>query len=86
MGTESSVGQPPDSPGKVDSFHGLIANFYNLKTKKIPAGQLVLGDWLGCNKVFTGVGIFALLGVRKLVSDYQGAFGRVTEGLSQLRR
>ena len=85
MGTASSVGQPPDSPGKVDSFHGLIANFYSLKTKKIPAGQLVLGDWLGCNKVFTGVGI-ASLGIRKLVSDYQGAFGKVTEGLCQLRR
>ena len=59
VGTVSSVGRPPDRPGKVDSFHGLIANFYSLKTKKIPAGPLVLGDWLRCNRVFTGVGIFA---------------------------
>ena len=34
----------------------------------------------------TGVGIFASSGVRKLVSDDQGAFGKVTEGLSQLGR
>ena len=33
-------------PGRVDSFCGLVANFYNLKMKKIPAGRLVLGDWL----------------------------------------
>ena len=53
MGTVSSVGRPPDRPGKVDSFHGLIVNFYSLKTKKIPAGRLVLGDWLKRNRVFT---------------------------------
>ena len=44
MDTASSGGRPPDRPGKVDSFHGLIANFYSLKTKKIPAGWVVLGD------------------------------------------
>ena len=37
----------PDRPERVDSFRGLIANFYSLKTKKIPAGRLALGDWLG---------------------------------------
>ena len=59
VGAENVLGQPPDRPGRVDSFCGLIANFYSLKPKKIPAGRLVLGDWWGCYRVFTGVGIFA---------------------------
>ena len=41
MGPASAVGQPPDRPGKADHFHGLIANFYSVKAKKIPAGNLV---------------------------------------------
>lgn len=49
----------PDGPGRVDSFCGSIANVYSLKTKTIVAGRLVLGDWLGLNRVFTGVGLFA---------------------------
>ena len=44
--TTSIGGQLLDRPGRVDSFCGLVANFYNLKMKKIPAGRLVLGDWL----------------------------------------
>lgn len=36
-----------------------IANVYSLKTKTVAAGRLVLGDWLGRNRVFTGVGLFA---------------------------
>ena len=65
VGTESTVGEPPDRPERVDGFCGLIANFNSLKPKKMPAGRLVLGDWLGCYRVgstyrvFTGVGIFA---------------------------
>ena len=50
------------SPGRsvrFDSFPGLAANFYNLKTKKIPDGRLGLGEWLGCYRVTTGMGIFA---------------------------
>ena len=47
MGTASAAGQPPDRPGRVDSFCGLIANFYSLKAKKIPTGKLTLVDWLG---------------------------------------
>ena len=47
VGTVSAVGQPPDRPRRVDSFSGLVANFNSLGTKKIPAGKLVLGDWLG---------------------------------------
>ena len=58
-GVPNAVGQPPDRPGRVDSFHGLIANFYSFKTKSIPAERLALGDWLGPYRVFTGVGIFA---------------------------
>ena len=58
MGLANTVGEPPDRLGEVDHFHGLIANFYSVKTKKIPAGSLVLSDWLGRYRVFTGVGIF----------------------------
>ena len=42
------AGRPPDRPGKVDSFHELIANFITSrqkKKKKNPAGRLALGDW-----------------------------------------
>ena len=59
MRTTSIVGQLLDRPGRVDSFRGLVADFYNLKMKKTSAGRLVLGDWLGCYKVFAEVGIFA---------------------------
>ena len=48
-----------DRPGGVNHFCELIANFYSLKTKEIPAGWFALGDWLGCYSVFTGVGVFA---------------------------
>ena len=59
-GTASAAGRPPDRPGRASSFHGLVSmNFYSLKTKKIPAGRLGLGDRLGCYRVFTGVCIFA---------------------------
>ena len=37
----------------------LVANFYSLKTKEIPAGRLALDDWLVHYRVFTGLGIFA---------------------------
>ena len=43
----STAGQPPDRPGRVDSDHEFIASVYSLKKKKIPAGRLALGDWLG---------------------------------------
>ena len=38
---------------RVEHFCELIANFYSLKTKKIPAGRLALGDWSRCSRVFT---------------------------------
>ena len=47
VGTVSAGGRPPDRAENADSFCGLIANFYSLKTKNIPAGRLALGDWLG---------------------------------------
>ena len=59
MGTESTVGLLPYRPGTVDSFHGFMVNFYSLKTKKIPARRLMLGDWFGFYRVFTVVGILA---------------------------
>ena len=51
----STVSQPPDRLGRLNSFPGLVVNFYNLKTKKIPAGRLALGRY----RVTTRVGIFA---------------------------
>ena len=48
---------PPDRPGRVDNCHGLIANFYILKTKKIPAGRVALADWLGGYSITTREGI-----------------------------
>ena len=42
-----------------DSFLGLVANFYSLKTKTMSARRLALGDWLGHYRVLTGVGICA---------------------------
>ena len=39
VGIASAVGQPPDKPGRGDSFCGLVVNFYSLKAKKIPAGS-----------------------------------------------
>ena len=41
------AGLPLDKSGKVDIFCGLVANFYSLKTKKIPARRVALNDWLG---------------------------------------
>ena len=59
VGTESTAGQPPHRPGRLDCFREIIANFYSLKTKKIPPGSVALGDLLGGYSMFTGVGIFA---------------------------
>ena len=50
--TTSIVGQLLDRPGRVDSFRGLVADFYNLKMKKTSAGRLVLGDWSGRYRVY----------------------------------
>ena len=58
VGPAHTVGQPPDRPGKADHFHGLIANVYSFRTKQILARSLVLSDWWGRYRVFTGVGIF----------------------------
>ena len=41
------------------AFRGLVADFYSLKTKKIPAGRLALGYWIGHYRVTTRMGIFA---------------------------
>ena len=48
-----------DRPWRVDTFRELIANFYSLKTKKLSAGRLAVGEWLGHYRLFTGVSIFA---------------------------
>ena len=40
---------------RAEAFGELVANFYSLKTKEIPAGRVALGDCLGCYRV----GVFA---------------------------
>ena len=52
-GTASTAGRPPAGQGRADPFCGLVANIYNLKTKKIPARRVALGDQLGCYRVIT---------------------------------
>ena len=55
LGTASTAGWP-DRPGSGQFSTG--TNFYSFKTEKIPAGKLVLGDWLGRYRVTTRVGFF----------------------------
>ena len=59
MGTARTAGKPPDTAGRANAFHGSVANFHGFKTKKISAGRLASGDWLGHCRVTTGMGIFA---------------------------
>ena len=54
VGSVSAAGQTPDGPGRGDTSRGLVAGFYSLKTKQIPAGGLALGDWLGHDRVIMG--------------------------------
>ena len=44
VGAVSTAGRPPDSLGRANSFPGLVAIFYSLKTKKVLAGRVALGD------------------------------------------
>ena len=44
---------------RANTFHGFVDNFYSLKTKKIVAGRVALGDRLAHYRISTGVGIFA---------------------------
>ena len=39
------------SQGRAKPFHRVAANFYSLKTEKIPTGMVTLGNWLGCYRV-----------------------------------
>ena len=52
-GAANTVGWLSDRPGRADPLCGLVVNFYSLKTKKIPAGRMALGDWSGCYVVAT---------------------------------
>ena len=36
-----------DTVRRTVCFHWLVAKFFILKTEKIPAGIIALGDWLG---------------------------------------
>ena len=48
--------------GRAEPFCRLAANFYSLKTEKIPTGMVALGDWLACYKVDDRVGILHNMG------------------------
>ena len=58
------VGKPNSGlvQGRAKPFRRLVANFYSLKTEKIPTGMVALDDWLGCYKVYSRVGILHNLG------------------------
>ena len=79
VGTASTLGWPPNGSGRVDTFRGLVANFYSLGTKKIPA------DWLGHYKVLMGVGISPNLGSGSFLAMIKGLLKMVAKGLSHLR-
>ena len=53
------AGKPPGAAGRVNAFHGLVASFYSLKTKKTSSGRSALGGCFGHCRVATGMGIFA---------------------------
>ena len=55
-----------DTVGRPKPFRRLIANFYSLKTEKIPSRRVALGDWLGCQRVGNSLGIFTKHGIRDL--------------------
>lgn len=61
-------------------FHGLVANFYSLKSKKIPVGRVALAHWLGRYTVGNRVGIFTYYGVRKMAGLGQGAHSNGCNG------
>ena len=52
--------------GRAKHFRRLAANFYILKTEKIPTGRVVLGDWLRCSGVGNRVGVLLNVGVAEL--------------------
>ena len=71
MGIARTAGNP-DAAGRVSAFHGLVANFYSLMTKKISAGRLALGDWLGHCRVTTGWAFLLNLASGRWAGDGQG--------------
>ena len=37
--------------GRAECFCRIAANFYSLKTEKIPTGIMAVGDWLECSRM-----------------------------------
>ena len=62
------------------------ANFYGLKTKKIPAGRVALGEWLGCYRVSTRVGILPSMGSGDWPVWIRRLMATVAMGLGQFQR
>ena len=83
-GTESTAGWP-DRRGSADSFCDLIANFYSLKTKFLLEGWHQVIGWaaIGCLLEWASLLNWEKGGFLVII---QGAFGKVTKGLSQFWR
>ena len=60
-------------------FHGLVANFYSLKTKTVPTGRLVLGDWSATGCLLEWASLPNWESGSLLVMN-KGTFGKVTKG------
>ena len=62
------------------------ANFYSLKTKKIPARRVALGEWLGLYSVGTRVGILPSMGSGDWPVWIRRLMATVAMGLGQFQR
>ena len=72
-GTANSVGQSPDRPGKVESFHGLLANFYSLQVEQYVIGLVATGwllGWAFLPKLRSGSPLVMIRGA--LCNSYKG--------------
>ena len=68
--------------GRTNSFLGLVADFYGLKTEEILLKMVALRDWLGCYRV----GILPNMGSRNWLVQIQRPMATVAMGLGQFQR
>ena len=67
--------------GESKGFRRLVANFYNLKTEKVPTGMVALGELLGCYRIGNRVGILPNMG-----SGNWRVMATVSMGLGKFQR
>ena len=72
--------------GRADAFSRLVANFYSLKTKKIPAGRVVSSDWLGYNRVENRMGILSNMELGNWPVQIRRLMVTAAMGLGQFQR